>query len=147
MDNATVERYLYDHIPLSRSMAVSVMQVDQKGVILSAPLSPNINHRSTAFGGSLSAIAILAAWTYIHCQLEALSLPCRLVIQSNSIEYLQPVAADFYAHCMAPPQQHWDRFIKTIARRGKGRITLSAEIYSETRLAGKFQGKYVALKL
>ncbi|MEO0374023.1 MAG: YiiD C-terminal domain-containing protein [Cyanobacteria bacterium P01_A01_bin.17] len=116
-------------------------------MILSAPLPPNINHRSTAFGGSLSAVAILAAWTYVYCQLQNLSLPCRIVIQGNSIEYLQPVETDFQAHCMAPSQLLWDRFIKTITRRGKGRISLNVEICSDALLAGTFQGQYVALKL
>lgn len=135
------------HIPLAQAMGVSVIDLSQTVVRLSAPLNPNINHRSTAFGGSISALGILAAWTYLHVQLQYLSLPCRIVIQSNSVEYLRPIDTAFQAHCFAPPQQSWERFIKTIAKRGKGRMTLNSEIHSEDLLAARFQGRYVALKL
>ena len=146
LSRAAVEQYLYDHIPLSRVMAVSVMSLSEQGVILSAPLDPNINHRSTAFGGSISAVAILSAWTLVHVQLQRLSMPCRIVIQSNSVEYLKPIKADFHAHCIAPPVQDWQRFVATLSKRGKGRIKLNADVYSQGLLAGKFQGAYAGLK-
>jgi thioesterase domain-containing protein len=77
-----VEQYLHEHIPLSKAMAVSVLSIDENGVILSAPLLPNINHRSTAFGGSISAVTILSAWTFVHVRLQPLLIPCQIVIQS-----------------------------------------------------------------
>ncbi|MBD3880922.1 YiiD C-terminal domain-containing protein [Phormidium tenue FACHB-886] len=140
-----VEQYLHQHIPLSKLMAVSVVAIDATGVVLSAPLAPNINHRSTVFGGSLSAVAILSAWTWLHVQLQALSMPCRIVIQSNRVDYLKPITGAFHCHCASPPQEDWTRFLATVSRRGKGRITLTAEIHAEGLLAGNYQGEYVAL--
>ncbi len=63
MDARELERYLQDRIPLSRAMAVEVRTASPAGVTLFAPLAPNINHRDTVFGGSASALAILAAWS------------------------------------------------------------------------------------
>jgi thioesterase domain-containing protein len=60
MELAELERYLHQHIPLSEAMQVSVVEVHPEHVVLSAPLAPNINHRETVFGGSASAVAILA---------------------------------------------------------------------------------------
>jgi thioesterase domain-containing protein len=142
-----VERYLYEHIPLSAAMAVSVSSIDDGGVILSAPLQPNINHRSTAFGGSISAVAILSAWTLIYVRLQLRSIPCQIVIQSSSIDYLQPIESDFSAHCLNPSLENWQRFLKTIDRRGKARIALEAEIYDRGSIAGKFKGEYVAIEI
>jgi thioesterase domain-containing protein len=141
-----VEQYLHEHIPLSQAMAVSVSSIDDLGVILSAPLQPNINHRSTAFGGSISAVAILSAWTLIHIRLQSLSVPCQIVIQSSSIDYLKPIESDFYAHCLNPPLENWQRFISTVSKRGKARISLEAEIHAQGSIGGKFKGEYVALK-
>jgi thioesterase domain-containing protein len=62
MDARELEDYLHVHIPLSAAMQVAVVAVDASGVTLAAPLAPNINHRDTVFGGSASAVAILAAW-------------------------------------------------------------------------------------
>jgi thioesterase domain-containing protein len=140
-----VEQYLHEHIPLSKAMAVSVSSIDASGVILSAPLQPNINHRSTVFGGSISAVAILCAWTLIHVRLQVLALPCQIVIQSSNIDYTKPIETDFQVHCLTPADRDWDRFIATIARRGKGRLLLDAEVYCRGLLSGKFQGEYVAL--
>lgn len=37
-----LEKYLHDHIPLSKAMEVGVVQSQSEAVILSAPLPPNI---------------------------------------------------------------------------------------------------------
>jgi thioesterase domain-containing protein len=147
IDLAKVEQYLHEHIPLSKAMAVSVASINENGVILSAPLLPNINHRSTVFGGSISAVAILSAWTLVHVQLQILAIPSRIVIQSNSVEYIKPVQDEFQAHCVTPPQRSWQRFISAVSKRGKGRIVLEVELYAQGLQVGKFQGEYVALRL
>ena len=54
-DLSAIERYLHEHIPLTTHMEVGVDRIDDTGVRLTAPLAPNINHRQTAFGGSVAA--------------------------------------------------------------------------------------------
>ena len=74
MNAIDLERYLHEHIPLSKAMQVSVVSVDTDGVTLRAPLAPNINHQDTVFGGSASAVAILAGWSLLHTRLAAAGL-------------------------------------------------------------------------
>jgi thioesterase domain-containing protein len=81
---AEVEAYLHRHIPLSADMGVAVVACEDAGVTLRAPLAPNINHRATVFGGSVSAVTILAAWTWLHFSLRAAGHTSRLVIQRNT---------------------------------------------------------------
>lgn len=64
-----LETYLHAHIPLSLAMRVSVEEASPQLVVLGAPLLPNTNHRGTVFGGSASALAILAAWALLHTRL------------------------------------------------------------------------------
>src|SRR6185295_7359249 len=78
---AEVEAYLHRHIPLSAQMGVSVVTCDATGVTLRAPLAPNINHHSTVFGGSTSAVGILSAWAWLHFALRSAGHTSRLVIQ------------------------------------------------------------------
>jgi thioesterase domain-containing protein len=141
-----VEQYLHEHIPLSKAMAVSVSSIEASGVVLSAPLQPNINHRSTVFGGSISAVSILAAWTFVHIRLQLLAIPCQIVIKSSNMDYMKPIEEDFQVHCLTPADRNWDRFITTVSKRGKGRLILEAEVFCRGLLSGKFQGEYVALK-
>ena len=142
-----VESYLHEHIPLSKSMEVKVKQVDENGITLKAPLIPNINHRSTVFGASVSALAILSGWTLVHTNLQALSLSSRIVIQRNSIEYLQPIDGDFMAVCPFPSVEVWQKFIKMLERKSKSRIELNVDVFGDGVKAGSFMGVYVALKL
>lgn len=141
-----VENYLHEHIPLSKSMEVKVKQVDENGISLIAPLIPNINHRSTVFGGSVSALAILAGWTLVHTNLQALSLPSRIVIQRNSIEYLQPIDGNFMAICPFPSVEIWQKFIKMLERKSKSRIELNVDVFGNGEKAGSFTGVYVAIR-
>ena len=140
-----VQEYLHTHIPLSKAMAVSVDSLDD-GVILTAPLQPNLNHRGTAFGGSIATLAILSAWTLVHVRLEQQSIPHRLVIRRNTVEYLKPISGPLQVHCLVPPEAKWEQCVAALTRKGKGRIQLEAEIRSNGLLAGTFQGEYVALR-
>src|SRR5579859_5225327 len=126
--SSEVEAYLHRHIPLSAAMGVRVSACEPADVTLAAPLAPNINHRATVFGGSASAVAILAAWTWLHFTLRAAGLPSRLVIQSNTVDYLAPITGEFEARCSAPATAILDKFMRTLGRHGKARLELAAAL-------------------
>ena len=144
-DPRAVERYLHTHIPITRAMKVSVVDVGPGGIRLTAPLAPNINHRNTVFGGSLATIAILSGWTLIHTRLRAAGIRSRIVIQRSSVEYLRPLHGDFEAFCPEPDADRWRRFLAGLSRRGRARIVLQSEIYGGGEVAGTFEGAYVAM--
>jgi thioesterase domain-containing protein len=146
MDETQLTAYLHDHIPLSRAMAVSVRKADIGNVILEAPLAPNINHRETLFGGSASAIAILAAWTLLFVRLQDEARECRVVIQRNSMAYKNPIAGTFTAVAIAPDADTWARFLKALDRRGRARIEVASELWSAGKRSGRLEGIFVALK-
>lgn len=60
MTPEALRTYLHDHIPLSRAMAVEVVEASANHVLLEAPLAPNINMHGTMFGGSSATLALLA---------------------------------------------------------------------------------------
>ena len=72
--------YLHEHIPLTAAMGVRVLEARPERVRLRAPLGPNLNHRATAFGGSLSGLGILAGWCVMHVRLRPELPEARLVI-------------------------------------------------------------------
>jgi thioesterase domain-containing protein len=141
-----LERYLHAQMPLARAMGVRVLHADGDRVRLVAPLAPNLNHRQTFFGGSASALATLAAWTLAHQRLlEREGLDAHLVIQRSSMEYLEPAAAEVEAECVAPAEPEWDRLLRMVKRRGKGRIELAVELTADGAVVGSFRGTFVAL--
>jgi len=142
---AELERYIHEHIPLSKAMGVSVVSVDESGVALEAPLGPNINHRGSAFGGSASALAILAGWALLHVRLHAVGVADRLVIQRNTMEYQQPILGSFTARSRLVRPDRWTHFTAMLARRGKARIAVAAQLEHAGRVVGVFTGEFVAL--
>lgn len=141
-----ITRYLHDHIPVTAHLGATVAAYDGGSIRVAAPLAPNLNHRGTAFGGSLSALGILAGWALLHLNLRARGIEARLVIQRSGMDYDAPVLGDFTATARLPDPAEWERFLATLARRGKARVTVRGHIGSAEGDAGAFDGAYVALR-
>ncbi|MGW8247320.1 MAG: YiiD C-terminal domain-containing protein [Acidiferrobacterales bacterium] len=142
-----LEEYLHEHIPLSEAMQVSVIEADTELVRLAAPLAPNINHRETLFGGSASAVAILAAWTILYIRLQKEGLYSRVVIQRNQMSYDKPVAGDFFAAAKMVDDVYWQKFLKQLKRHHRARISVTSMLEYNGETAGTMTGDFVAINL
>ena len=144
MENVTLEQYLHRQIPLSAAMQVTVGAAKSDSVILSAPLGPNVNHKNTVFGGSISALGILAAWSLVHLRLLNEGLVCEVVIQSNQMDYNRPITGPFTAASSLPDPAAWPAFLKTLTRRRLARIEVCSELIFEEAVVGRLSGRFVA---
>jgi thioesterase domain-containing protein len=144
---ADLQAYLHEHIPLSAAMQVGVVAALAESVTLSAPLAPNINHRSTAFGGSLSTLAILSAWSLVSLRLRAEGLQTRLVIQSNRMDYDAAVEGDFTATATLADAAAWPLFVKMLLRKGRARVLVRSVVRCGDLVGGRFEGEFVAFRL
>ena len=145
MDKQELEKYLHQHIPLSGAMGVEVVEANWECVRLSAPLAPNINHRETVFGGSASAVAILAAWSLLHVRLTQEGIGSRVVIQRNTMNYEHPMVGRFVAVSVLRDPMTWDRFVAMLKRKKRARISVIATLDCDGEKAGEFEGEFVAL--
>lgn len=145
MSASEVEAYLKEHIPLSAWMDIRVLEAGPDGVDIEVPIEPNLNHRSTAFGGSVAALAILAGWTLVHLRLRAEGLTTNTVIQSSDVRYDAPIHGAFRATTGPIEATAWQRFTKAIRRHGKGRVHLSVTVWADGGPAAAFSGAYVAI--
>lgn len=95
-------------------------------------------------------MAVTAAWGLIELAIADMGLKGSVLVQSGNIDYMTPVDGDFYALCRLPAGEVPDRFRKSLARHGKGRLALHADVYCgeptmEPRGApvATFQGRFV----
>jgi thioesterase domain-containing protein len=139
-----LQDYLYASIPLSKAMAVEVKTATSQSVLLLAPLAPNINHRDTVFGGSASAVAILSAWALLHVSMLDADIKVRLVIQKNSMNYDLPMPGEFSAEAAAPAPEKWQRFLSTLKKHKRARISISSILNCDGKKVGEFEGDFVA---
>ena len=137
-----LEALLRSEIPLAQAMGVQVAGYDGQCLRLAAPLAPNINHKSTAFGGSLYTLAVLCGWGMLHLKLAEAGLDKHIVIQEGAIRYLRPVADDLLAECRIDPEQ-LAHFMRTLAKHGRARLALDVSLRTEGQPAVEFAGRYV----
>jgi len=140
-----LEAVLHHEIPLSQQIGLVVDRYDGASLALRAPLAPNVNHKSTAFAGSLTAVATLTGWGLTWLLLRQHDLRGVIVIHESATRYQLPVAHDFVAVCRTPDEQAVERFLAALRRRGKARLALTVEIQDDAgHVAVVFTGSYVA---
>jgi thioesterase domain-containing protein len=147
-DDAFGVTYLQERIdrefPLARHLGVSVDAAHDGAVALRAPLTPNANHTGTAFGGSLFSVAVLTGWAWATRYIETRALNADAVVQESTIRYLAPVTGGFVTILEPPAAASVERFLKMLARSGRGRIRLHVNIHDGQALAARFDGLFAA---
>jgi len=141
-----LQQVLHHDIPLTAQMQMQVLSWQAHTLRLRLPLEPNVNHKSTMFGGSLYCGAVLAGWGWLYLSLREAGIEDgHIVIQEGQISYPQAVRGAGIAHCEMPEPAVWQRFITTYQRRGRARITLTTRITNEgnDEDAVRFNGQYV----
>ena len=138
-----LEQALRSDIPLARHMQVRVVAADADRVVLGAPLDPNANDKGTAFGGSLYSVAVLAGWALLSREMRARGRECQVVIQQSSVDYLQPVNADFEAEARAPEAEIIERCVRTLMRYGRARVEVQVTVEALSVEVMHMRGRYV----
>ncbi len=138
--------YLHAHIPITRSLGAAAVQYDGTRLRLAAPLAPNLNHRGTAFGGSMSALAVVAGWALLHVKLRERGIENRLVIQRSTLDFDAPVDGDFTATATLPAAADWERFLLTLGRHGRARVKVGATIDCASGTGARHEGTYAAFR-
>lgn len=137
------EKFFHEQIPVTRAMGVRVKPIDKGTVAVEAPVALNYNHLRTAFGGSIHAIATLAAYGCLWLALRDPTL--HFVIAKSSIRYLRPVRETIRAVCTSPSEAELKRLRGTLAAKGKARIRLDVTVEEKGAVAAEFTGTFVAV--
>ncbi|MBY8933636.1 YiiD C-terminal domain-containing protein [Pseudomonas fluorescens] len=145
-DSRYLESVLHHDIPLTRDMGLKVLAWHEQQLSLHLPLDPNVNHKSTMFGGSLYCGAVLAGWGWLHLRLKEEGITDgHIVIQEGQISYPLPVTRDAVAICPAPDSAVWKKFLAMYRRYGRARLALDTRIVNQgsEEDAVTFTGQYV----
>lgn len=141
-----LRRYLHTEIPLTVAMGVEVRQAGRERVVLTAPLAPNINHQKTAFGGSVAAIATLAAWSVLFIRCREIPTPTDLVVQRSELEYLRPIRGELLASCDFSDESAWQTARRRLEVRGRARLELESRLETTEEVAARFCGRFALLR-
>jgi thioesterase domain-containing protein len=136
------QAYFHEEIPITRAMGVRVVANDESGFVIEAPVALNSNHLRTAFGGSINAVATLAAYGFLWLELNDASV--HIVVAESSIRFLRPVRETIRAVCLRPAAEELAAFRSQFKAKGKARITLRVNVIEGGETAAEFEGSFVA---
>src|ERR1700682_4816420 len=108
MTEFDAEKYFHQQIPITRVMGVRVVAHDENQFIVEAPVALNSNHLRTGFGGSINAVATLAAYGLLWLELN--DAAGHVVVAESSIRFLRPVRETIRALCLRPTETQLEKF-------------------------------------
>jgi len=138
------EEYLHQQIPITRAMGVRVVALDENEFVIEAPVALNSNHLGTAFGGSINAVATLAAYGLLWLELNEPAV--HVVVAESSIRFLRPVRETIRAICPRPDCEVWKAFRGRLAEKGKAHISLRVNVVEDGQATAAFEGTFVVRK-
>ena len=139
---AAAEKFLHKQIPITRAMGLQVIANDESGFVVEAPVALNSNHLRTAFGGSINAMATLAAYGFLWMELN--DAAAHVVVAESSIRFLRPIREAIRATCLRPGTKSVAAFRRQFAEKGKARIALRVNVAEAGEAAAEFEGHFVA---
>ena len=146
MDKQEFEQLLHHEIPITKAMGFSVIEFTGSRVRISAKLEPNLNHKATAFGGSINCLMTVCGWAMMFINIKGIDPDAHIVIQKSSINYLAPITEDFIAECNLTDGESKAKFLDTYAKHKKARLKLKVTCNNQDTLFAEYEGHYVAFK-
>lgn len=108
---------------------------------IEAPVALNYNHLHTAFGGSINAVATLAAYAFLWLRLGDES---HVVVRESTIRFVRPIHEIIRARCDEPAEEALRAFKSTLLEKGKASMRLAVLVEENGALAAEFTGAFVA---
>ena len=124
-------------------MGLRVVANDGAGFSVAAPVALNSNHLNTAFGGSINAVATLAAYGLLWLELR--DEAADVVIRDSSIRFLRPIHETISAICARPDPAELSIFKAKLRANGKARIALRVEVQENGAHSAELQATFVAV--
>lgn len=146
MDKFEFQQFLHHQIPITESMEISVLEFSPLKVKVLAKLEPNINHKSTAFGGSINCVMTVCGWALTFANIKDLDPEAHIVIRKSNINYLHPIKGDITAECTLTDNGRVERFLDMYTKHKKGILNLRVHCYDEDTILSEFEGQYVAFR-
>ncbi len=138
-----LKQWIYQKIPAVKNFEFDIQNIKPGYANLKVPLVPHINHKGTAFGGSLYNSAVLACYLLVYSELASLGQSSdSFVISDGTMKYIKPVTADFDVK-VGWSQVQLDSVVKALQSKKKARWTLFAEIECNGEKCAEFQGRFV----
>ena len=142
-----LQDYVDIHIPIVKANGFTILEARTDRVSVGGSLADHVNHRDSAFGGSLSSALILAAWGRVRQWTETFDPAAVIVIAEQRVHFGLPVLADFEAFSRPLAPEVLVRARILLNRFGKARFTVGAAVVHRggSDIRAEFSGDFVVV--
>jgi thioesterase domain-containing protein len=147
---AALQSMLRTRIPLADFMQLAIDRADNEAVYVSAPLAPNLNVHGTVFGGSLTAVGLLAGWSLLTWRMQGWGLAGDWVVARHEAQFMHPVSGRFQACASLADQEAWSGFVETLHKQGRAPIAVTISLAAcdhPEQTAARLLAKFVAVQV
>ncbi len=139
---------IYNNIPLVENMQLQLQTISSHRITATAPIAPNINDKSTVFGGSSAALMTICGWSLIKYQLESYQLANDVVIHQSKLRWNQAQTDDLIITATTESDINWTDLITTLKNKNRStKIKVNCEVLNQAnQVCSQMQGSYVILK-
>ncbi|XOB63427.1 YiiD C-terminal domain-containing protein [Campylobacterota bacterium DY0563] len=139
-----LEKKLYSEIPLTKYIQLKFTSIDEKKLISTAPLIPNINDKGTAFAGSLSTLVTISAWSACYLTVKELAYENAMIaVIKSDTAYRAPVTNTLYCETTLPTEDEIDILKNKLINKKSASIKINSKIFQDDTLCVEFKGVYV----
>ena len=139
-----LQNKLHIEIPLTKLMELEIKDYNNFELVTTAPLHININDKGTAFGGSLSTITIISAWSLCWLISKELGFHSNnIVIIKNETNFRKPVTKDIVCHTKKPSNEEIEILKNKLLTKKSASIRIESQIIENNEICVDFLGYYV----
>lgn len=141
-----LQKQIENLIPLTRKTGFFVDELSTHHIVLFVPLSPNVNDKSTLFGGVSSMLLTLAGWGLLSYRMMLENAPTSLVIARSETQYTAPMKSSGAYVRIETDEEEVELFIRRVLSNDRARIDLQADLFDLQGVLCSWQvGSYVSL--
>ena len=138
-------RYLRKNVPMARHFDIRAGQVDDRELVLEAPLASNFNDKQTAFAGTLASLCTLSGWAMTSLVCEDAGYQTDIAVIRSDVRYARPCTEQMIrARCLCPAPEDAAAFIAALGERSRATLSVHAEVHSQSETAVAYSGDYSA---
>jgi len=142
-----LEKKIYNEIPMTRLMELKLVNIDDKYFKTSAPLDINVNDKGSAFGGSLSSIAIISSWCLSKLISDELGFEnVDILVIKNHSSFKKQVTNDIVCLCTIPTQKDINILKEKLKTKESASLKIHAKIVQDDETRMDYEGIYVIKK-
>lgn len=127
-----LENIFRDKIKLYEHLGIEILEATSDKAHFRVSLEKNLNHKGTAFGGSLYAAGVMAAYALILAGLKQHGISTdNIVISKGEISYLRPVDSDFEVLATFSSEEQGEKFYSEINTNKRAKEIVKVQILGE----------------